>query len=195
MASSSCQTVSFKFLFQCRAAFFSRIDALLGEFRVGCGVHDSYTFHCQCGLVPGSDSWHSHQVEGTDGLYCLLRKTLAKRGKWNCQSSEAKSFRSGTRTIDRPVAGRRSNPLGHHAPPPFFVYSINQSQPVLCIGENVGRNLRDPWIALGRGQSMDPYCAQESMDRARHALRDLADFAYDANHFTIAIPRWRRHIY
>ena len=55
--------------------------------------------------------WHRHQIEGTDGFYCLLRKTLAKRGKRNCQSSEAK------RTIDRPVAGRRCNPLRHRPPP------------------------------------------------------------------------------
>ena len=55
--------------------------------------------------------WHRHQIEGTDGFYCLLRKTLAKRGKRNCQSSEAK------RTIDRPVAGRRSNPLRHRPLP------------------------------------------------------------------------------
>ena len=34
--------------------------------------------------------WHRHPIEGTGGLYCLLRKTLAKRGKMNCQSSGAK---------------------------------------------------------------------------------------------------------
>ena len=33
--------------FQCRAVFFSRIDALLGEFRVGGGVYDSYTLQCR----------------------------------------------------------------------------------------------------------------------------------------------------
>ena len=61
--------------------------------------------------------WHRHPIEGTNGFFCLIRKTLAKRGKRNCQSSEAKSFyRSGTRTFDRPVAGRCSNPLGHRAP-------------------------------------------------------------------------------
>ena len=39
----------------------------VGEFRVGGGVHDSYTF--QCGLV-GSFTfpWHRHQIEGTDGF-------------------------------------------------------------------------------------------------------------------------------
>ena len=43
--------------------------------------------------------WHRHQIEGTNGFYCLVRKTLAKRGKRNCQSSEAKCFcRSETRT-------------------------------------------------------------------------------------------------
>ena len=44
-------------------------------------------------------------------------KDSGKRGKRNCQSSEQKSFyRSGTRTIDRPVAGRYPNPLGHRSP-------------------------------------------------------------------------------
>ena len=61
--------------------------------------------------------WHRHPIEGPNGFFCLIRKTLAKRGKRNCQSSEAKSFyRSVTRTFDRPVAGRCSNPLGHRAP-------------------------------------------------------------------------------
>ena len=48
-----------------------------GGFRVGGGVHDSYTF--PCGLVgsftsPGIDTG---QIEGTNGLNCLIRKTLA----------------------------------------------------------------------------------------------------------------------
>ena len=62
--------------------------------------------------------WHRHQIEGTNVFYCLIRKTLAKRGKRNCQSSEEKSvYRSGTQTIDRPVAGRFPNPRGHRPPP------------------------------------------------------------------------------
>ena len=45
--------------FSVQGSVFSRIDALLGEFRLGCGVHGSYTF--QCGLVgyftsPGIDT-------------------------------------------------------------------------------------------------------------------------------------------
>ena len=31
-----------------------------------------------------------HQIDGTDRFSCLLRKTLAKSGKRNCQSSDAK---------------------------------------------------------------------------------------------------------
>ena len=51
------------------------IDDVWG-FRVGGGVHDSYTF--QCGLVGYFYfPWHRHQIEGTDGFYCLVRKTLA----------------------------------------------------------------------------------------------------------------------
>ena len=102
--------------FSVQGSVFRRIDALLGGFRVG-GVHDSYTF--QCGLV-GSFTWHRHQIEGTDGFYCLLRKTLAKRGKRSCQSSEAKSFTAvglEHSTFRSPV--ERSNPLGHSAPSVF----------------------------------------------------------------------------
>ena len=45
--------------FSVQGSVFRRIDALLGEFRVGGGVHDSNTF--QCGLVgyftyPGIDT-------------------------------------------------------------------------------------------------------------------------------------------
>ena len=45
--------------FSVQGSVFCHIDALLGEFRVGGGVHDSYTF--QCGLVgsftsPGIDT-------------------------------------------------------------------------------------------------------------------------------------------
>ena len=53
-------TVSLLLLpFSVQGSVFRRIDALLGEFRVGGGVHDSYTF--QCGLVgsftsPGIDT-------------------------------------------------------------------------------------------------------------------------------------------
>ena len=82
-----------------------------GGFRVGGGVHCPR----QCGQlhIPVRTGgifyfpWHRHQIEGTNGFYCLIRKTLAKQGKRNCQSSEEKSFyRSGTRTI-----GRRSMSL------------------------------------------------------------------------------------
>ena len=57
MASSSSSSSSSSFSVQ--RSVFRRIDALLGEFRVGGGVHDSYTF--QCGLVgsfisPGIDT-------------------------------------------------------------------------------------------------------------------------------------------
>ena len=48
---------------------------------MGGGVHNSYTF--QCGLVgsftsPGIDTRADRIVlEGTNGFYCLIRKTLA----------------------------------------------------------------------------------------------------------------------
>ena len=60
--------------------------------------------------------WHRHQIEGTDGFYCLLRKTLAKWGKRNCQSSEAKSFLQWY-SNPRP-SGRQSNALTHSATAP-----------------------------------------------------------------------------
>ena len=59
--------------------------------------------------------WHRHQIEGTDGFERLLRKTLAKRGKRNCPSSEEKFSAVGFEPDPhRPVASaiQRSNPLG-----------------------------------------------------------------------------------
>ena len=52
---------------------------------MGSGVHDSYTFHC--GLVGYFTSPGIDPADRRD-----RRNTLAKRGKRNCQSSEAKSF-------------------------------------------------------------------------------------------------------
>ena len=85
-------------------------------FRVGGGVHYSYTF--QCRLVgyftsPGIDT----RFRRDQRLLLSHQKDTGKRGKRNCHSSEKKSFyRSGTRTIERPVAGRLPNPLGHRSP-------------------------------------------------------------------------------
>ncbi len=60
--------------------------------------------------------WHIHQIEGTDGFWYLIRKTLATRDKRNCQSSEAKFSAVGFEpSRDYPVASpsQRSNPLGY----------------------------------------------------------------------------------
>ena len=56
---NDCPHTNLHLLFYVHGSVFRRIDALLGEFRVGGGVHDSYTF--QCGLVgsftsPGIDT-------------------------------------------------------------------------------------------------------------------------------------------
>ena len=70
----------------------------------------SYTFTFCVGSF--TSSRHRHQIEGTDGFYCLLRKTLAKRGKRNCQSSEAKSRQQHSNSGP---PGRRSHALSHSA--------------------------------------------------------------------------------
>ena len=64
--------------------------ALLGVIAINRVVEStiSYTFPVQTGGI-FYFPWHRHQIEGTDICYCHLRKTLAKRGKRNCQSSEA----------------------------------------------------------------------------------------------------------
>ena len=94
----------FSFFFSAgQRSVFRRIDALLGEFTVGGGVHDSYTF--QCGLVgyftsPGIDTrWKGptafsvsserHWQSGVNGIAKVPKRTV---------------FRSGIRTPDRPVA-------------------------------------------------------------------------------------------
>ena len=71
----------------------------------------SYTFPVQTGGILYFP-WHRHQIEGTDNFYCLLRKTLAKWGKRNLQSSEAKF----SQWYSNPGPVRHSNPLGHRAP-------------------------------------------------------------------------------
>ena len=115
-----------------QGSFFSRIDdALLGGFRVSGGVHAQGPR--QLGPTHSSADWwdfyfpwHRHHRRDQRLLLPHPKDTVAKRGtrnpKRNCQSSEEKSFyRSGTRTIDRPVAGRRPNPLGHRSPYSYFV--------------------------------------------------------------------------
>ena len=78
--------------------------------------------------------WHRHQIEGTDGFECLLRKTLAKRGKRNCQSSEAKRFPQWDSNTG--PSGRQSNALTHSATaPPFFLQSPAMSSGIRIILE------------------------------------------------------------
>ena len=54
--------------FSVQGSVFRRIDALLGEFRVGGGVHDRQLH------IPVRTGgvfyfpWHRHQIEGTDGF-------------------------------------------------------------------------------------------------------------------------------
>ena len=56
---------------------------------------------------------------------------------------------------------------------------------------HVGRNL---WICAIHGSA----CAKDwihSLRRNPWMFVQSMDFVKDANHFTIVIPRWRRHIY
>ena len=53
------------------------------------GVHDRLHIYPLCGIF--FFPWHRHQIEGTDGFWCLFQKTLAKWGKRNCQSFQAAS--------------------------------------------------------------------------------------------------------
>ena len=41
--------------------------------RLECGVHDRLHIYPLCGLF--YFPWHRHQIEGTNGFYCLIRKT------------------------------------------------------------------------------------------------------------------------
>ena len=91
--------------------------ALLGEFRVGGGVHYSYTF--QCGLVGSFTS------PGIDTIYRRDRRILVSPPKDTGKAGETElpKFRSEMfsavgfepSTVRSPV--ERSNPLGYHAPP------------------------------------------------------------------------------
>ena len=41
--------------------------------RLECGVHDRLHLYPLCGIF--YFPWHRHQIEGTNGFYCLIRKT------------------------------------------------------------------------------------------------------------------------
>ena len=41
--------------------------------RLECGVHDRLHIYPLCGVF--YFPWHIHQIEGTNGFYCLIRKT------------------------------------------------------------------------------------------------------------------------
>ena len=41
--------------------------------RLECGVHDRLHIYPMCGIF--YFPWHRHQIEGTNGFYCLIRKT------------------------------------------------------------------------------------------------------------------------
>ena len=41
--------------------------------RLECGVHDRLHIYPMCGIF--YFPWHRHQIEGTSGFYCLIRKT------------------------------------------------------------------------------------------------------------------------
>ena len=60
-----------------QGSFFSRIDALLGvlewEVESTTVTHSSVDWWDLLLPLP----WHRHQIEGTNGFYCLIRKTLA----------------------------------------------------------------------------------------------------------------------
>ena len=45
----------------------------LSFFRLECGVHDRLHIYPLCGIF--YFPWHRHQIEGTNGFYCLIRKT------------------------------------------------------------------------------------------------------------------------
>ena len=52
-----------------QGSVFRRIDALLGKFRVGGGVHDSYTVQWELvGYFTSPGLAYRHQIEWTDGF-------------------------------------------------------------------------------------------------------------------------------
>ena len=54
--------------------------------------------------------WHRHQVEGTNGFYCLFRKTQAKWGKQSCPSFKI------AEVVLNPVPSTDALPHDHRAP-------------------------------------------------------------------------------
>ena len=86
-----------------KGSFFSRIKALLGG-GLEWEVESTTVTHSSAETPDRRDQ----------RFYCLIRKTLSSGVNGIAKvPKRIFFFRSGTRTIDRPVAGRRPNPLGH----------------------------------------------------------------------------------
>ena len=83
--------------------------------RLECGVHDRLHTYPLCGIF--YFPWHRHQIEGTNGFYCLIRKTE----RFTISNVESQVFtpriilaQPGKRTRAagvRPTTGRLTAPL------------------------------------------------------------------------------------
>ena len=57
----------------CLASVLGVVFRELSFSRLECGVHNRLHIYPLCGVF--YFPWHRHQIEGTNGFYCLIRKT------------------------------------------------------------------------------------------------------------------------
>ena len=73
--------------------------------RLECGVHDRLHIYPLCGIFYFPWQWHRHQIEGTNGFYCLIRKTE----RFTISNVESQVF---TPRIILALPGRRTRAAG-----------------------------------------------------------------------------------
>ena len=70
--------------------------------RLECGVHDRLHIYPLCGIF--YFPWHRHQIEGTNGFYCLIRKTE----RFTISNVESQVFTSNNSRLDPGSFGTRN---------------------------------------------------------------------------------------
>ena len=128
--------------------------------RLECGVHDRLHIYPLCGIF--YFPWHRHQIEGTNGFYCLIRKTE----RFAISNVESQVFTPNNSRLDlgsnpgcprdksynwtnctircRPVVMSKNRPDVSKMTHGFFI-TINGDTGRSCFNSTHGFLLSDPW--------------------------------------------------
>ena len=105
--------------------------------RLDGGVHDRLHIYPPCEIF--FHSWHRHQIEGTDGFYCLLRKTQ----RYTICNVESQVFHLKYDCV--PVRG--SNPDRRHAKRACYL-GVLQRKKIKKIRDYYGSGWEGPGLTL-----------------------------------------------